>query len=429
MKLGLLAILLNNGNVNKSLKFYITPLLDGVLVGWAAGLAATVFLHLLAFCTQSFTADPQLLWYLPLAGLVTGLLYQYLGNEAKQGNHLIIDEIHRPKKQIPLIMAPLIFVTTLLTHLFGGSAGREGTSVQMGASLADALGRVMNVSKERRSRLLVAGMGAGFGAAIGTPLAGAVFGMEVLRVGRLRPIAVIESLVAAYVGHYVAYFLRAPHTVYPQVDFYFTWTSCIYLIVASIIFGFLARFFIFCAHSTEKLSQKIIPIPALRPFIFGMILIGLFKLEGTTRLNGLGLNQIVYAFETNVETLLPFLKTFFTALTVGAGFKGGEFTPLAFIGATAGSSLANYFPVSTSLFAALGFAAVFGAASKTPIACAIMAAELFGVECLPYALVACFIAHHCAGMTSIYQHQEHDSLVLISRFKRWFRDYKRNGSR
>lgn len=414
--------------MNKSLKFYITALQDGALVGLVAGLAATLFLHLLATCSAYFGSSPELLWYLPLAGLLTGLAYQYLGQEAKLGNHLIIDEIHQPKSQLPLIMAPLVLISTLLTHLFGGSAGREGTSVQMGASLADGIARTLGVSKERRTRLLVAGMGAGFGAAIGTPLAGAIFGMEVLRVGRFRPVAVIESLVAAYVGHFLAHLLSAPHTVYPQVDFYFTWSSIIYLVMGSILFGFLARFFIFSAHLVERVSGKLIPMPALRPFIFGMILIALFKWEGSTRLNGLGLDIIIRSFETNVEATLPLLKTFFTALTVGSGFKGGEFTPLAFIGATAGSSLANYFPVSTSLFAALGFAAVFGAASKTPIACAIMAAELFGLECFPYALASCLIAHHCAGMTSIYQHQQHDSLVLISRLKKWFKDYKRNGN-
>lgn len=415
--------------MNKSFKLYLTSVLDGALVGLASGLAATLFLYLLAICSTYFGSSPYLLWYLPLAGLITGLLYQYLGNEAKQGNHLIIDEIHQPKQHVPLIMAPLILITTLLTHLFGGSAGREGTSVQMGASLADGIGRALGVSKERRGRLLVAGMGAGFGAAIGTPLAGAIFGMEVLRVGRLRPIAIVESLLASYIGHYTAYLLRAPHTIYPQVDFYFTWSSCIYLILASILFGFLARFFIFNAHLVERVALKLVPMPVLRPFFIGIILVALFKLEGSSRFHGLGLDIIIRSFETNADATLPFLKTVFTALTVGSGFRGGEFTPLAYIGATAGSSLANYFPVSTSLFTALGFAAVFGAASKTPIACAVMAAELFGIECLPYAIVSCLIAHHCAGMTSIYQHQQHDSLVFISRLKKWIKDYKRNGNR
>src|SRR5690606_34701926 len=158
------------------------------------------------------------------------------------------------------------------------------------------------------------------------------------------------------------------------------------------------KLFIVFTNLIEKTSSRFIPNSLWRPLVSGVLLIALFKLEGSGRFHGLGINYIQDAFEQTSDASMPFLKIFFTALTVATGFKGGEFTPLAFIGATAGSSIAAHFPVSTSLFAAVGFAAVFGAASKTPIACAVMGAELFGIETFPYMIASCLIAFHSTGM-------------------------------
>lgn len=405
--------------MKKRLKLLLTSIGDGLAIGVGIGLMAAFFLLSLEWVTELFKLNSDLLWLLPIAGLLTAWLYKHHGGDSYLGNHLIIDEIHSPKKKIPLLMAPLVLISTLLTHLFGASAGREGTAVQMGASIADSLARLFKADSERRRRFLVAGMGAGFGAAIGTPLAGAIFGMEVLRVGRLKPIAIVESVVAAYTGQWIAHLCHAPHTIYPTVHAYFSPSLLLYLAIAAIMFGIMARLFIFMAHFVESFTAKAIPSSLLRPFIVAFILILFFKLEGSDRFHGLGLEVIQEAFRTSADATLPLIKAFFTALTVGSGFKGGEFTPLAYIGATAGSAFAGQFAVPTALFAALGFAAVFGAASKTPIACAVMAAELFGIQCFPYALITCLIAHHFAGMKSIYRFQKADSLVLISRIKTW----------
>mgnify|MGYP003647038486 CR=1 FL=1 len=378
---------------------------DGVLVGLLAGIASTAFLFLLNFAGLGFTSNSGLLYALPLAGILTSYLYKHFGDIAKDGNHLVIDEIHNPKRQIPFIMAPLIFFTTILTHLFGASAGREGTAVQMGASLADSLARKLKADPSRRRRLLVAGMGAGFGTAIGTPLAGAIFGMEVLRVGRLKPVAIIESLVAAYTGYYLVHFLRAPHTVYPQVEFYFNPSIILYLPILAFVCALLARGFIALVHFIEHHAPKLIASDSIRIVIASIVLIALFKLEGSGKYNGLGLDVIVTSFNENMHWSVPLLKILFTVLTISFGFKGGEFTPLAFIGATAASALALYLPVSTSLFVALGFASVFAAASKTPLACAIMACELFGWQCLAPAIVCCYLAYWLSGHKGIYRFQ------------------------
>ncbi|MBH46615.1 MAG: voltage-gated chloride channel family protein [Halobacteriovorax sp.] len=380
-------------------------LFDGVLVGSLAGLASAAFLYALAFAASTFSGNSDLLYALPMAGAFTIFLYSQFGKLAAQGNHLVIDEINSPKKDIPIVMAPLIFLTTVLTHLFGGSAGREGTAVQMGASLAEAIAKRLSVDPARRRRLLIAGMGAGFGTAIGAPLAGALFGMEVLRIGKIKPIALLESLAAAASGYLIIHLTDAPHTIYPQVEFYFNPSLTFYIPLLAIVCALLARTFIASVHLLETKLPRLISSNYARVVIVSILLILLFKLEGSGQYNGLGLDIIVSAFDHNLHWSTPLLKIFFTVLTISIGFKGGEFTPLAFIGATAASVLALYLPVSTSLFVALGFASVFAAASKTPLACAIMAAELFGLQTLAPAIVCCYLATWLSGPKGIYRFQ------------------------
>ncbi|MFX3675504.1 MAG: chloride channel protein [bacterium] len=380
-------------------------LFDGLLVGAFAGLASAVFLYTLEFAGLVFSSHDGFVYLLPIAGAFTIFLYTRFGKIAIEGNHLVIDEIHSPKKDIPFVMIPLIFITTILTHLFGGSAGREGTAVQMGAGIAEAIGKRLKADPARRRRLLVAGMGAGFGTAIGAPLAGAIFGMEVLRVGRFKPIALLESLVAAFTGYLIVHLLKAPHTLYPQVEFYFNPSLVLYIPVLAFACALLARIFISSVHVLETNLPKLISSSYVRIVIVSLLLILLFKLEGSGRYHGLGLDIIVSAFDHNLHWSTPLLKVFFTVLTLSIGFKGGEFTPLAFIGATTASALALYLPVSTSLFVALGFASVFAAASKTPLACAIMAAELFGPQTLIPAIVCCYLATWLSGPRGIYRFQ------------------------
>lgn len=327
------------------------------------------------------------------------------------GSNLIIDEIHDPKKVIPLSMAPFILVGTVLTHLFGGSAGREGTAVQMGASLSDQLSRFFSIEPEERKILLTTGAGAGFGAAIGTPWAGVIFGMEVVRAGRIKPFAVIESILASFTAYFVTKLLQAPHSQYPDISHLpFSWTTLFWVLIAGVIFGFAALLFIRLTHLIEKL-QSFIRYPPLKPFIGGLILVGLYYWMGTERYAGLGIPVIGEALTHVVSFFDPFLKAGFTAITLGSGFKGGEFIPLVFIGTTLGSALSTLIPVSFSLLAACGFAAVFGGAANTPLACAVMAIEIFGIDIAPYAIAACYVSYLCSGTRSIYRSQKYEGKI------------------
>lgn len=384
-----------------------------VLSGLLAGMAATAFLYLLDWATNTRDLNPVVIWALPFAGFFIGWVYLRWGQSASKGHNLILDEIHDPKEVLPLRMAPLVLGGTILTHFFGGSAGREGTAVQMGATLSDQLSRIFKIENIERKILLVTGAGAGFGAAIGAPWAGVVFGMEVVQVGKLQIFAVIECLIASFVAYYTTIFLQAPHSYYPTFDIEpFQIKTFILIAVAGILFGTAARFFIFLTHQIEKLQARFVTYPPLRPFFGGALLVLFFYLENSYRYVGLGIPVIQEALRNPDSFNDSIFKTLFTALTIGSGFKGGEFIPLVFIGTTLGSALSFFLPVSFHLLAAVGFAAVFAGASNTPIACSIMAIEIFGIEITPYALVACFLSYYFSGSKGLYKSQKN----LASKF-------------
>jgi H+/Cl- antiporter ClcA len=377
--------------------------------GAIAGSAATVFLYLLDFATKCRQAHPEIIWLLPLAGLLIGWIFHQFGRDILPGNNLVLDEIHDPKKVIPARMSVFILFGTILTHLFGGSAGREGTAVQMGASLSDQLGKYVKVSIEERKMLLVTGMGAGFGAAIGAPIAGAIFGMEVLFMGRLRLYVVMESLIASLFGYSVAVFLRAPHSVYPSVvipALRFETVGAVVLL--GVLCGVAAFVFVRIVHAIEKIQKRLIPRNEWKPFVGGLVLVALFQIPGSSVYEGLGIERIQSAMILPAMWWDPVCKAVFTAITIGSGFKGGEFIPLVFIGTTLGSVLGFALNLAFPLLAAVGFASVFGAAASTPLACAIMASELFGMGILPYAAIGTFVAYFCSGSKSIYARQPTD---------------------
>lgn len=391
------------GKIRRYLKWALLSAASGLL----AGTSATIFLIALNWVIQIREYTPVLIWALPLAGFLIGWLYHRWGKDVACGNNLILDEIHDPKKIIPVQMAPLVLAGTLLTHLFGGSAGREGTAVQMAASLSDQLSRFFKIEINERKILLMAGTSAGFGAAIGAPWAGVIFGMEVINVGRLTLFAWFECFIASFVGYYTAVVLGAPHSVFSKVDVGgFDLKTFFWVGIAGVCFGITARVFVLFTHAIERMTSRLITYAPLRPFLGGLVIIILFYIEGTYRYAGLGVPYINEAFTTTASFLDPIYKTIFTALTVGSGFKGGEFVPLVFIGATLGSALAVLIPVSLGILSAVGFAAVFGGSANTPIACAVMAMEIFGWQIGPYALVACLMSYYFSGKAGIYRSQK-----------------------
>jgi H+/Cl- antiporter ClcA len=378
-------------------------------VGVLAGVSSALFLETLAWATDTREAHGWLLYLLPVAGLALGIAYLHLAGAAAAGNNLIIDEIHTPSAWIPRRMAPLIYGATVVTQLFGGSAGREGTAIQMSGSLTDLVSRrLFPVEAAERRLLLIAAIAGGFGAVFGVPIAGLVFALEVQSIGRIRHDAIVPALVASIVGDRVVALLDVHHLPVPTVGpIDLSVGLAAKAIVAGIAFGVTATAFIELTHAIRRVSARLLRWSPWRPFVGGCVVIALTGLAGTRAYLGLSLPLITASLAggAGVAVLAFAWKLLFTAVTLGSGFQGGEVTPLFVIGATLGSTLGWALHAPTPLFAAMGFVAVFAGASNTPIACTVMAVELFGSGPIVPVAMACVLAYVCSSHRGIYTSQ------------------------
>ncbi len=382
------------------------PVLVGVSIGILTGTSSAVLLATLDLATAWRESHLWILWLLPLGGLLSGLIYHYWGNSVVAGNNLILCEIHDPQTIIPLQMAPLVLLGTTIAHLFGASVGREGTAVQMGAALADRLTQIYRCSGLDRRIVLMAGISGGFASVFGTPLAGMVFGLEVLTVGTLRYKGLFPCAIAAIVGDRVTLAWGLHHQVYqiPIVPEMTLW-GLLVSIISGGIFGLTARLFVTLTHQIAAYFQAKISYPPFRPFVGGILVAIAVRVLSTTKYIGLGIPTIVSAFNTQLPPWDFAAKIAFTALSLGAGFKGGEVTPLFYIGATLGNALAPLTILPAPLLAGMGFVGVFAGAANTPLASTLMAIELFGSPTASYAGIACICSYLCSGNVGIYRAQ------------------------
>jgi len=413
----------NNGHF-AVIKYAVRWTLLTLPVAIATGSAIALFLWLLNWAIHFRFEHTWLLFLLPLAGIAIYFIYKTIGQSSEKGNNLVMEEIHQPGGGVPAPMAPVILFTTVMTHFFGGSAGREGTAVQIGGSIAGWCARRFGLSADETKIILTAGIAAGFGAVFGTPLTGAIFAMEVLAIGSIRYNALLPALIASVIGdltvsawgiHHHAYHIDIiPHTAYWLSEYLPVDLALLgKIIIASAGFGLASLLFATSVTQVKKLAAKFIRIPWLIPVIGGLIIIGLTYLIGKPDYLSLGVDAeypgaitIPTAFNTGgADTWSWLWKTIYTAITLGTGFKGGEVTPLFYIGATLGNTLSGLLNAPVSLFAALGLIAVFAGATNTPLACTIMGAELFGSEYLLFFAVACFTAYLFSGKSGIYSAQ------------------------
>jgi H+/Cl- antiporter ClcA len=396
--------------INTTITSWLKWLAIYLLIGGIVGSATAFFLQSLDYVTLLRTNYIWVVYFLPIAGLLIGLLYYYYGDAANKGNNLLIEthqslENGETPKPIPFKLAPMVFLSTLLTHVAGGSSGREGTAIQMGGAIADQFTAIFKINTAERKTILIIGISSGFAAVFGTPLAGAIFAIEILSIKKIKINQVFASFFVAYIAHYSCLAWQVKHTLYsiPTIPAISVTTS-LWAIVAGVIFGLTA----FAFTSTGKLFENIfnkIKFAPLRPFIGGIIIALFIIVFNSTKYIGLGIPTIQDAFINNAGQFDFAIKLILTSFTLSAGFKGGEVTPLFFIGATLGNLLIWFIPLPMALLAGMGFVAVFSGATNCVYTSIALGLELFGMKAGVYIGLASVVAYFTSGPNGIYSAQ------------------------
>jgi H+/Cl- antiporter ClcA len=383
-------------------KIYVRFLVLVIISSIIIGLCSAFFIFTLDIVTNLRENYTILIYFLPMAGFSISWIYTKYGQSVSKGNKLILDEFYQPQTTLPLKMAPFIYLGTILTHLFGGSAGREGTALQIAASVADNLKYFFNINKEYRKLLLKCSVAAGFSSVFGTPLSAVFFASEVLKTKDKNYTGFAFIVLSSIIAHYSCLLTGIEHKKYSiNITPILGIAEIINLIVCGILFGIAALLFIKLIPFWKNLFSPISQ-PYFQATIAGLIITIYFHFTNDTRYLGLGIPIISDSFTTHLNYYDFLAKLILTTLTISLGFKGGEVTPLFFIGATMGNTLSLFIPLHYSLLAGIGMVSVFSAATKTPIASSLMAAELFGWKFGLLAIPACLASQLLSGKKSIY---------------------------
>lgn len=392
-----------------SLKWIIFAIIVGAIVG----LCGTAFYFALSLVTVLRTQNTWLIFLLPLGGLGIVAMYRFLHNEKDTGTNLVISAIHSDD-ELPLRMAPLIFVSTLITHLFGGSAGREGAALQMGGSIGNALGKLFRFDDKDKHVMIMCGMSAAFSALFGTPMAAAILPMEMVSVGVMYYIALVPCVISSLVAHGIAYSFGVSNEMFiirsiPK----FGIITSIEISVLAILCALVSILFCVLLHKSEDLYKRFFTNPYIRVIAGGCIIIVLTLLVGNQDYNGTGINIIEHCINGTVRPEAFLLKMIFTALTLGAGYKGGEIVPSFFTGAAFGCLFGNLLGFSPTLCTAVGMTAVFCGVTNCPITSLLISFELFGYDGMPYFLLATALSYMLSGYFGLYRSQK----IVYSKYK------------
>lgn len=388
-----------------SLKYVLLAILTGVLVGIIDAVFGRGLLAISDFRTGHYL---YLIPFLPFSGLLITWLYHHFSETSLKGMTLVFETGQKKREDIPLLLIPLVMSGTWITHLFGGSAGREGVAVQIGAALSHALGRRFHLPKDSRV-MLIAGMAAGFGGLFQTPLAAVFFSMEVIFAGKIQYEALLPALIASYTAAYTSHTLGLEKFYVPLKDTLEISDAgmAVRLIVLGIIFGLTGRLFSFLLAKSKKFFGEKIKNPYFRIGVISIPLALILFLLYNGRYSGLGTNLISAAFSGGMIYSYDWiLKLLLTILTLAIGYQGGEVTPLFSIGASLGIVLGEILSISPVHCAALGYAAVFAGATNTLLAPVLIGLEVFGANDMVPFLIVCIFAYLVNGNKSIYGAQE-----------------------
>ncbi len=389
-------------------------LVIGGLVGGVGGMVGALFHLGVSYATEVRLAHPWVLYLLPAGGLVIAGLYKLCKLEGR-GTNAVIESVHFGK-EVPVLLVPLIFVSTVITHLCGGSAGREGAALQIGGGIGYRTGRLLHLGEKDLPLATLCGMSGVFSALFGTPLTATVFALEVISVGVLYYAGLVPCITAAMVGYLVSLWMGVPPTrftvVMPALD---GWTLLL-VVVLAILCALVSILFCRGLHVTEHLAERLMKNSYLRAAAGGAVIIALTLLLGTTDYNGAGMDVISRALTGEASGWAWLLKLLFTAVTIGCGFKGGEVVPSFFVGATFGCAAGALLGLPPAFAAAIGLVAVFCGAVNCPIASVVLSVELFGADAMLYFAIACAISYVLSGYCGLYSSQT----ILYSKLRAEF---------
>ena len=380
-----------------------------VLIGGIIGGIASVFSYAVTWATGFRQAHPLIILGMPLGGLVIVCLYKIMGQEKNSGTNMVLTVVRASDEEIPGQVTPLILISTVITHLFGGSSGREGAALQFGASVGDVMARRLHLNESDKKIVILASMSAAFSALFGTPMAAVIFPLEVISVGVMYYAALVPCAFSSFAAQYVALRLKVrtlalPYPVEKVPDFYsLNAFKCILLALAC---AFAGALFCVLLHNCEHYFKKWIPNPYMRIMAGAAAVIALYFVVGSDAYLGLGGEVIQGSFQSPAGVQMFLMKMIFTCLTLGVGFKGGEIVPSLFIGATLGSVMSVVLGLPCDVCAACGMVGVFCAVTNSPIASVLIALEMFGFAGMPFFCVVVVVSYLLSGYQSLYKEQK-----------------------
>lgn len=386
--------------------WFLRWLVYGSITGVVCGLAGALFHVGVDMATAARERVNWLLFLLPFAGLLIVFSYHRAGLRHDPGTNLVLKSI-QGQKHIPIRMAPLIFCGTILTHLCGGSSGRVGAALQIGGSIGEGLGHVFRLRESDIKIIIICGMSAVFATLFGTPVAAAVFTMEVISVGVIHYSAFVPSIVSAAIAYGITQSWDVTEAVFPMLAApEYSVFLILKIILLAMVCGAVSILFCVVMHRSVELFTRLIPNDYVRVFLGGCAVIVCTLLVGTDLYNGHGSDMLLLAMTGSVPTFAFLIKIGFTALTLGTGFKGGEIAPALFVGATLGSVVAPVLGISPAIGAAVGMIALFCGVVNCPLAAIIFSVELFGGDCLLLFCIACAVSYVFSGYYGLYSSQK-----------------------
>lgn len=390
-------------------KWVVFALLTGILVG----LCSCGFHFAFTIANIIRTQNTWIVYFLPVGGLAIVALYHMLKGENDGGTNLVISAIHSGD-HIPIRMAPLTFICTTLTHLFGGSVGREGAALQIGGSIGNTLGDVFKFDKKDTNTMIMCGMSGAFAVLFGTPMAAAIFPMELVSVGIMHYMALVPCVISSLTAHGIATYLGVNHSTFILDSIpTFKITSALQVSLIAILCAFISILFCYMLHFTEDTLKKRISNPYVRIFTIGCLLVIMTKVIGPANKVGTSISILEECITGTVLPYIFLLKIIYTSLTLGSGFKGGEIVPSIFVGAAFGNVIGQFLGMDPAFCAVIGAIALFCGVTNSPITALLIGFELFGYEAMPYYLITIAFSYVLSGYSGAYRSQK----IMYSKYK------------